>query len=242
MPTITVEDGRSSVAMRVAVQVRWQIIRHPATFWLCIVCCRCTVEKTWALQWNRTLGSSILVRRAATSLTIKPLNAVDVLTCNCVYFSFSSGRPTGVVGGITRRHIRVQRRTRLLVQLIAKQGTSRSVQSLQFHCWPGTRWSTMLSRIVEFHANHIGCHGSYITQDRAQRYIQTTFSTITKPPHTGMYREPTKLYFINDLMMNTLGTSVCPWRSSSKRLPTPTARHSSRDGWGWRDNQDCAIG
>jgi len=49
-------------------------------------------------------------------------------------------------------------------------------------------------------------------------------------------------YLNNDMMVDSLGTSVCSWRSSSKRLPTPTARHSSRDGWGWRDNQDCAIG
>lgn len=205
-------------------------------------CYSCTVEKTWALQWNRTLGSSILVREAAMSPAIKPLNAVGVLTCNCVRFSFSSGRPTGVVVGVTGCHICIQRRTGLLVQLIAKQGTTCLVQSLQYHCWPGTWWSAMLSCIVKFHANHIGCHGSYIAQDRAQRYIQTTFSTITKPPHTGMYREPTESYLNNDLMMNNLGTSVCPWRSSSKRLPTQTARHSSRDGWGWRDNQDCAIG
>lgn len=119
-----------------------------------------------------------------------PLNAVDVLTCNCVRFSFSSGWPTGVVGGITRCHIRVQRRTGLLVQLIAKQGTTRSVQSLQHHCGPSTRRSAMFSRIVEFHANHIGRHGSFIAQDLAQRYIQTTISTVTKPSHTGMFRKP----------------------------------------------------
>lgn len=44
------------------------------------------------------------------------------------------------------------------------------------------------------------------------------------------------------ITINNLGTSVCSWCSSSKRLPAPTARHSSRDGWGWRDSQDCSIG
>jgi len=152
---------------------------------------RCIVEKTWASWWNRTLvmGSSILVREVATSLTTEPPNTVDVLTCYCVRFSFSFGWPIGVVGGIARCHIRVQRRTGLLVQLAAKQGTTRSVQSLQHHCWPGTRRSAMLSRIVEFHANHIGRHGSYIAKDLAQRYIQTTISTITKPSHTGLCRK-----------------------------------------------------
>lgn len=168
-------------------------ICHPSALWLCR-CCRCTVKKTWAPRWSRTtlVGSSIPVRGPST----KRPNATDILIGNLVCFSFSSGRPTGVVGGISRRHIRVQRRTGLLVQLIAKQGTACSVKSLQHHCWPSTWRSAMLPRVVEFHANYFGRLGSYIAQDLAQRYIQTTFSTITKPSHTGMCRKLTVLYLI----------------------------------------------